>query len=298
MNGKRLSSFVVACALSVGVAQAQTAPGTSPAPRGPMMQRPAFSAAFPLRMAYRTIGMAEARGAGGRYLDAARTHYRSALARFERSDQRAAASEAMAAGALARAAIDERPPVTPRDLPTPPPLPTPGAGAPGRRFIMRAPAGAPGGASGPQIAGAAPIPGRPGAGPGPGGRMHFAPRFRGRGHGFGRGRRRGHGRFDPAALARYAKLENTAEANDLARSALDADIARERALFAGNRDEATRQGRLARDLAAAVRALAMADHPPQFPRPRMMRRPLQVPGGGFNPGGPMRPAPPSGMPPT
>lgn len=226
------ATFFGALALTVGltgVALAQPAP---PQPGG--------FAAFPLHLAYRAIGAAEARGARGRYLDAARTHYRSALARFGRSDEAGAAREAGAAAALARAAIDERPVPVPRDLPTPPPLPARAAGRP------------------------VTIGGRPG----PGGPMTGVRRFAHR------------ARFDPEALARDAARENTPEANDLAKNAVDADIARERAFFAGNREEGMRQGRLARELAAAVRLLAAADHP-EAP-PRVMRRPMSesLPGPG------------------
>lgn len=72
------------------------------------------------------------------------------------------------------------------------------------------------------------------------------------------------GRFDATRVAADAKLANTAEARDLAQKAVDADVARTHASFAGNRDEAMREGRVASALAMAVRALAMADHPPAF----------------------------------
>ena len=85
------------------------------------------------------------------------------------------------------------------------------------------------------------------------------------------------------ALRRY-DLQNTPEANDLARNALEANIAHERALFAGNRDEGMRQRRLARDLSSAVRMLASADHPEAFPQPRQMRRPMSPPGAPGTPG--------------
>jgi hypothetical protein len=85
------------------------------------------------------------------------------------------------------------------------------------------------------------------------------------------------GRFDPERLARDAALANTAEASDFAKNALEADVARERALFAGNREEGMRQRRLARDLSTAVRMLALADHPEAMPRP--MRRPMNGPAG-------------------
>jgi hypothetical protein len=213
--------------LTAAVALAQNAPAR---PVGPP-SGPGPGAAIPLRLAYRAIGAAEVRGAGGRYLDAARTHYRSALARFGRSDSAGAAREAGAAAALARAAVDERPLPTPRDLPAPPPLPTtPNAAPDGPR------AGGPGG---------------------PGMRGGFAMR----------------GRFDPEALARYATLENTPEANEFAKNALEANLAHERALFAGNREEGLRLRRIAADLSLAVRMLASADHPEAFPRPQR-RRPM------------------------
>ena len=72
------------------------------------------------------------------------------------------------------------------------------------------------------------------------------------------------GKFDATRLAADAKLANTAEARDLAQKAVDADVARTHADFSGNRDEATRQGRIANSLAMAVRSLALADHPRSF----------------------------------
>jgi hypothetical protein len=65
---------------------------------------------------------------------------------------------------------------------------------------------------------------------------------------------------------------------------MDADAARSRALFAGNREDAMRQGRLAMDLSLAVRMLASADHPEAFPRP--MRRPMDGRPGMRPPGAP------------
>ena len=206
MNATRWFGLVL---VSIGLTTASGAAQPAP-PRG-MVQAP--NAAAALHLAYRAIGAAEARGAGGRYLDAARTHYRAALGKATTSPI-SALHEAGAAAALARAALDGRPLPAPRDLPSPPPLPSP---APGGRFGQR-----------------------------------FGPRF------------------DPEALARDAALENTPEANDLAKAALDADIAGERAAFAGNRDEGIRQHRLARDLAVAVRALASADHPQPVPQRRRM----------------------------
>jgi len=227
-----LGLLMTAVALTTAVGAAQTPPAPPagmPLPhvltRPPMRMPLAPNAPLALRIAYRAIGAAEARGAGGRYLDAARSHYRAALGKASASPA-AAAHEASAAAALARAALDERPLPAPRDLPTPPPMPSP----------------LPGG-------------GMRGAFPWPGG---FGER----------------GRFDPAALARDASLEGTPEANDLAKAALDANIAGERAVFGGNRDEGMRQHRLAHDLASAVRELASADHPQTVPR--RMRMPMSA----------------------
>ncbi len=220
MNTMRLVGLLlVSAGLTTAVAGAQSVPTRPP------MRQP--NAAFALRIAYRAIGMAEARGAGGKYLDAARAHYRSALGKATTAAA-AASHEAGAAAALARAALDERPLPAPRDLPSPPALPSPG-----------------------------PVAG-------------------------GFGHRGSGGRFDPERVARDAALENTPEASDLAKAAVDADIAGERAVFSGNRDDGMRAHRLASDLAAAVRQLASADHPQSFPAQR--RRPM-----GFRPpGGPLR----------
>lgn len=188
-------------------------------------------------MAYRSIAEAEARGAST-FLEAAKTHYRNALARLQRQDQ-GAASEAMAAAALARAAVAERPVPAPRDIPSPPAI---AAGGPPMMPPPGAMSGRPGPPGGPQMRG------------GPGGMR------RGPGGPGGPG-----GRFDAVKVAADAKLANTAEARDLAQKALDADIARTRAAFGGNIDEAMRQGRIAGSLAMAVRSLALADHPRTVP---------------------------------
>jgi hypothetical protein len=237
------TSSVLVLALS-GTVVAQTAPA---APAGPSSAaRAAFAeraATFALRGAYRTIADAEARGAST-YLDAAKTHYRDALTRLARHDA-GAASEAMAAGALARAAVAEHPAPAPRDIPAPPAMTA--GGSPGM-MIPRAPI-AMGGRGGPASGGA---PQR--------GRMQRRPGGMS-------------GRFDAARLATDVKLANTPETRDLAQKALDADVARTKAEFGGNRDEAMRQARLAGDLAMAVRSLALADHPRTF-----MRRPV-TPGG-------------------
>ncbi len=212
-------------------AGAQTAPSTTASPSAAQAAFAARSASFALRMAYRSIAEAEARGASA-FLDAAKAHYRNALARLQRQD-RGAASEAMAAGALARAAVAEHPVPAPRDIPSPPAL---AAGGP----PMMPPPGAMSGRSGPQ------------RGP----QMRSGPGGMRRGPG---------GRFDAVKVAADAKLAGTPEARDLGQKALDADIARTRAAFGGNIDEAMRQGRIAGSLAMAVRSLALADHPRTFP---------------------------------
>jgi hypothetical protein len=218
----------------------------------------ARGAAFALRGAYRAIADAQVLGSSS-YLDAAKNHYRGALARYARQDAGAAA-EAMAAAALARAATAEHPAPAPKDIPPPPAVV---AGAfPAQRPDAPGPGGMRGG----------PPPGMP-DGPRPsGGRMAGGWGSRG---GFG-------GRFDPTRLAADAKLAGTAEARELAQKAVDADVARTRAAYSGNLEEASRQGRLANDLALAVRSLARADHPPPFNRrmaPSLRRRPQQTPGG-------------------
>src|ERR1700727_632252 len=93
-NMRMLSSLAlaaVAFAGAVGVAAAQNAP----APKTPVATRAVHDATFPLNMAYRTIGHAEQAGASGHFIDAARTHYRSALDRYARNDTAGAAGEAM-----------------------------------------------------------------------------------------------------------------------------------------------------------------------------------------------------------
>jgi hypothetical protein len=248
------TSSVLVLALS-GTVVAQTAPA---APAGPSSAaRAAFAeraATFALRGAYRTIADAEARGAST-YLDAAKRHYRDALARLQRHDA-GAASEAMAAGALARAAVAEHPAPVPRDIPAPPALIA--GGAPDA-MMHRAPV-AMGAGGGPATGGAQQRGPSMQRGRMQAGRMQY--------------RRGGMGEhFDAARLAADVKLANTAETRDLAQKAIDADVARTKAEFGGNRDEAMRQGRLANNLAMAVRSLALADHPRTF-----IRRPM-TPGG-------------------
>jgi hypothetical protein len=197
-------------------------------------------AVFALRGAYRAIAEAQVLGASP-YLDAAKAHYRSALERYGKQDA-GAASEAMAAGALARAAMTEHPAPAPRDVPAPPEMtaPAPSVGD-GERAGDRMIGGPPGGPPrGPMPGGMRPpMPG----GPPPGGPGERGP-------------------FDAMRLAADAKLAGTPEAQNLAQKALDADVARTKAEFGGNMDEAMRQGRLASELALAVRSLARAEHPP------------------------------------
>lgn len=207
------TTSVLVLALS-GSAIAQSAP--APASSAPFAER---GATFALRAAYHSIADAEARGAST-YLDAAKTHYRDALARLGRHDPGAAA-EAMAASALARASVAAHAVPAPSDIPAPPAL----------------------SAAGPRMTPRGPQPARP---------PMRGPQMR--------------GRFDPTRLAADAKLANSAEARDLAQKAVDADVARTHAAFSGNMDEALRQGRIAGALASAVRALALADHPPAFRR--------------------------------
>jgi hypothetical protein len=255
---------VITLALS-GTAIAQTAPAASTAPSAAARSaaRQAFAdraASFALRGAYHAIAEAEARGAST-YLDAAKTHYRDAIARLARHDA-GAASEAMAASALARAAVAEHPVAAPRDIPAPPALAAGGPPMMPRPMMQR---------SAVTMNGANP---RMGGAPQMG--MRGGPQMRGpqmRGH------RRPHGtmgRFDATRLAADAKLAGTPEARDLAQKALDADTARTHADFNGNREEAMRQGRIASALAMAVRSLALADHPRTFSGPR--RRPAATVG--------------------
>jgi hypothetical protein len=258
---------VITLALS-GTAVAQTAPA---APTAPSAARTAFAdraASFALRGAYHGIADAEARGAST-YLDAAKTHYRDAIARLARHDA-GAASEAMAAAALARAAVAEHPVPAPRDIPAPPTLAAGGPPMMPHPMMHRPTVAMNGGTGG---TGGAPQMGMRGS------QMH-GPQMHGpQMHGSMRGHRGPHGmmgRFDAARLAADAKLANTAEARDLAQKAVDADTARTHAAFGGNREEAMRQGRIASALAMAVRSLALADHPRTFSGPH--RRPASTVG--------------------
>jgi hypothetical protein len=213
------------------VAQTTTAVPPQPivhrAPRAP-------DAHLPLLMAYRTLGVAEAFGASGHYLDAARSHYRSALARLGNNDQAGAGAEARLAADLAHVALAERPAPTPHDLPPPP-----------------APAAHPPMAMGGPMDGMGPHPGGWGGGRGPGGPGGAAGRHRG-GHEHG---------VSLAEVGALLKLDNTPEVHELADAAFAADQAADKAAFTGDRQQAARQHRIAGALGAAVRDLAQLDHP-------------------------------------
>src|ERR1035437_8488819 len=113
-----IAAGVVGACAPAAAQTAPAAPGASPGVvRVPSAMR-VESAAFSLNGAYREIGRAEQAGATGHLVEAARTHYRGAMARYGKNDGAGAAAEARLATALARAALDERPaPVmpTPRD---------------------------------------------------------------------------------------------------------------------------------------------------------------------------------------
>jgi hypothetical protein len=234
------------------IASAQTAPAASASPASahpkggwqghrPMMGRnPAVGTAYALRGAYRAIGHAEAGGGGGPYLAAAKAHYRDALARNGRSDTRGAMAEARAASSLARASMALVAPPVPHDIPAPPAPPAGGG--------MMGAADRPDGA---------PMDGGPGPMMGRGGPAGWGERGA---RGGMRGDRGGDGIEN---LEKLAALANTDEAKHLATDALNANMASERAAFAGNREEAMRQHRLAGALAGAVRALASLNMAPR-----------------------------------
>ena len=232
--------FAATALAGTNIAVAQNAP---PAPPGAaqILPRRVTDSAFALQGAYREIGRAENAGATGHYIDAARTHYRSAIGRHDRSDDTGAAAEARLASDLARVAIDERPPNAPsgpKDIPAPP---TARPGPAGRSMDGPTPIvidgmlrGLPGGdmmEHGPMLRA-----------------MHGAMFF-------------GHHGFDATALAEMLKVETGPEARQLAQNAVDANTAAQKAALAGNVAEASRQSRLSNDLAAAVHDLAMLNHP-------------------------------------
>ncbi|HZO93184.1 MAG TPA: hypothetical protein VFB22_05400 [Candidatus Baltobacteraceae bacterium] len=243
-------------------ALAQATPVPQPrAARPPMMMRHP-DAAMPLRMAYRAIGMAEALGASGRYLDGARAHYRAAIAAAG-TDARRAAGEARVAADLARVALAERPAPVPRDLPAPP-SPKPRGGAPDGAMPDGAmpPDGdrrsGPGGPGGPRF------------GPGPdgfGARGGFGePGGFGRRHGFAGGHGGG---MSVVALAELSRNTQNAEVKQLVADALAAQTAAQHAAMSGNVEEAAREVRVSGALAHAARDLAFATRP----APPARRRP-------------------------
>jgi len=256
-------SLLVGAALfaapAIAAAQSAPAPSASAHPAGgwpqrhrPMMGRnPGMGTAFALRGAYVAIGHAEEDGGSGAYLDAAKAHYRDALARNAKSDTRGAMAEARAASSLARASMALVAPPVPHDVPAPPAQPAGG----GMMGAADRPEGPPmDGGHGPMMG----SPGGPGGPDGWGGGQH--------------GGMRGHGGAGIENLAKLAEIANTDEAKHLANDALSANMAAERAAFAGNREEAMRERRLAGDLAGAVRALAALNmtprtHPPGAPAP-------------------------------
>jgi len=245
-----LAAVLLAASPAPATAQNAPAPGGAP-PRA--MQRTAPDPAFALMMAYRAIGRAETAGASGRFVDAARSHYRAAIDRYGRNDATGAGAEARLASDLARAATDERPrtaPAGPRDVPAPP-SPRP------RADVANAPM--PGGAPD----------GMPMRGHMMPGMMRPRGMMRG---GFGRHE------FSATHLAEALKIDNGAEARQLAQAAVDANVAAQRAALSGNVQDAGRASRVAGDLMAAVDDLVRLNHPATVPR--VMRRPLaDAPGG-------------------
>jgi hypothetical protein len=233
------------CLLAIPVAaSAQTAPEPGSGPPSldpPRLTRRAFDPAGPLSSAYRRIGLAEALGASGRYLDSARTHYRDAYTAYQQKDERKAIAQARVAQDLALAALVGHSP-TPRGLPAPP------SPAPGR-------AGGEGVAStgGPGFEG--------------GGRVRVA--FEGPPDAF---RDRGGRGVDVVELAEIQRRDSSAEVHQLVSDALAATSAAQRAALAGDTAGAERQNRIAVSLAAAARDLAFANAP--APSGPATRRPL------------------------
>jgi TspB protein len=231
----RFGSFVAGAVMALalpGAAFAQAAPPANPQ----AMPRRVVDSAFALGAAYRDIGRAENAGATGHYIDASRTHYRSAIDRRGRNDETGASAEARLASDLARVSIDERPanaPTGPKDVPAPPtPRPVPGGPPDGMPMI------------------------RINGGDGPMAPDHL-PMIRMMGDAM----RMHHGGFDATGLAEILKVETGAEAHALAQNAVDANSAAQKAALAGNVAEASRQSRISDDLAAAVHDLAVLNHP-------------------------------------
>jgi len=222
-------------------------------------------AVMPLRMAYREIGLAEALGASGRYLESARAHYRAGLA-ANGTDARRAAGEARVAGDLARIALRRTSAPVPHDLPAPPAAKARGADGGPMQGRSSAEARRPGGPAGR----------RPGFG---------GPR---------RGGFRGHAGVDPVALAELAKRDQSPEVKQLITDALAAQNAAQQAAIAGNVEEARRQMRVGGALAHAAHDLVFANvrplsrtrcntlaHPPTTGtvRAASFRRPTRASGG-------------------
>ena len=225
------------------VAPAGAVAQTPPAPpAAPTVHRAPADSAFALGAAYRTIGRAEQAGATGHYLDEARSHYRSAYDRHGRNDDAGASAEANVALDLARVALDEHPPTPytgPKDIPAPP-TPRPGSG----RVIT--------------LSGDfAPVMERRLRVAAPDGPLGREPMLRVTEDGFSVF----HRGFDATALAEVLKVEKGAEARQLAQNAVDANAAAQKAALAGNVSEASRQSRIANDLAEAVHDIAAMNHP-------------------------------------
>jgi hypothetical protein len=231
----RFASFVVVAVVALVLPGAALAQVTPPA-NAQALPRRVMDSAYALGAAYREIGRAENAGATGHYIDAARTHYRSAIDRHNRNDDTGAAAEARFASDLARVAIDERPanaPSGPKDVPAPPtPRPVSGGPLPDGPPRMRVL-----GSDGPIAVDRAPL-----LRIGDMMRMH-------------------HGGFDAVGMAELLKVETSAEARALAQNAVDANAAAQKAALAGDVAEASRQSRLSDDLAAAVHDLAVLNHP-------------------------------------
>jgi hypothetical protein len=247
----RVKSFLLAAAMvavvgSAAFAQTAAAPV---APAGPAMAPRVPDSAFALNMAYRDIGRAELAGATGHYVDAAKTHYRSAIDRRGRNDDAGASAEARIASDLARVALDERPPAErsgPKDIPAPPtPRPVAGGTAREQRVMMN-------GVSMPRVMGFD-MPQMLTLG-GPEVFMSM--------HG---------GSYSATGLAEILKVETGAEARQLAERAVDANAAAQKAALAGNVGEAARQTRLSNDLSAAVHDIAALNHPELRHGNRMIR---------------------------
>ncbi|HYW52505.1 MAG TPA: hypothetical protein VE826_00975 [Dongiaceae bacterium] len=231
----RFGTFVAGAVMALALPGAVMAQGAPPANPQAMPRRVPDSA-YALGAAYRDIGRAENAGATGHYIDAARTHYRSALDRRGRNDETGASAEARLASDLARVAVDERPAnasTGPKDVPAPP-TPRPGPGGP-----------ADGGAMMRIMGGDGPM--------GP----DRAPMMRVMSDVI----RIHHGGFDATGLAELLKVETGAEAHALAQNAVDANAAAQKAALSGNVAEASRQSRISDDLAAAVHDLAVLNHP-------------------------------------